>query len=181
AGSTRYSSRSSFRSTIAKFSRNSVAGWTRTKSCGLGRLTGTVVNNFLTPAVSMNAGLRRKLPRSQGAAGELGVCVPSAAGLGWSVSSTGGVSSNLGLDMGGAFLHGVVVDKAQRSHAISANAYLSISDGDVPAVPPVLEHGDELAAVVDAEPEDAHRDYFFFLACSFHVSSISTYFGSVRL
>jgi hypothetical protein len=63
------------------------------------------------------------------------------------VSSTGGVSSNFGLVMGVTF--SVDVNEAQRRHAISADAYLLIPDDDVPAVCPVLEHGDELATVVD--------------------------------
>jgi hypothetical protein len=43
----------------------------------------------------------------------------------------------------------VDVDEAQRRHAISANANFLIPDDDVPAVCPALEHGGELAAVVD--------------------------------
>jgi hypothetical protein len=49
--------------------------------------------------------------------------------------------------MGVAF--GVEVDKAQRSHAITRNAYLLIVDEDAPAAIVLDENGDELAAVVD--------------------------------
>ena len=61
-------SRSSFDSIVAKLSRNAGSGWTRTKSCWLGRPTGTVVNSFLTPAVSTNEGSSRRLARSNGSA-----------------------------------------------------------------------------------------------------------------
>ena len=37
-----------------KFSRYSGFGCTRTKSCGPGLRTGTVVKSFFTPAVSLN-------------------------------------------------------------------------------------------------------------------------------
>jgi hypothetical protein len=47
---------------------------------------------------------------------------------------------------------GVGVDETQRSHAIRRNAYFVIPDDHVPAVRPLFENGDELTAVVDAEP-----------------------------
>src|SRR5262245_7182751 len=46
---TMYSSRSSRSSTRGKWSRYSAAGCTRTKSCGPGLRTGTVVQEFLYP------------------------------------------------------------------------------------------------------------------------------------
>jgi hypothetical protein len=70
----------------------------------------------------------------------LGAAVPA-------VSSAAGISDNLGLVMGRTF-HSVGVNEAQRRHAISADAYLSISDDDVPAVRLVLDDGDGLAPVV---------------------------------
>jgi len=85
----------------------------------------------------MKDGLRRKLARSNGS---------GAAVLGVSVSSTGVVSSNLGLVMGRTFSVGV--NEAQRRHAISANANFLIPKDYVPAVRLVLEDGDELTAVV---------------------------------
>src|SRR5258708_1180135 len=87
---TMYSSRSSFSSMIGKLSRYSGLGWTRTKSCGLGLRTGTVVSSFFTPAVSTNDWLSRRLPGSTGAGG-----APVELGAGFTVWRAGLVMLHL--------------------------------------------------------------------------------------
>src|SRR5262249_19761965 len=93
-------------------SRNAGSGCTRTKSCGCGRRTGTVVSNFFTDTPSVNVGSSRKDAGSNGS----GAVTRRGPGLGSVVMTR---TSDLGVSWQGSegdFVVEVVTQSFARMH-----------------------------------------------------------------